>query len=139
MPLTNDAITAAMEAVNAASPFNRFAGFEVVVVEPGTITLAADVHPDLLNHAGALHAGAQAALIDTACGYAAGSVIGNVVTVQLSLQFLSSAKGSRFEARAAVVKAGKTQAFAEAQLFALRDGAEVLVASGSAVLTKAGG
>lgn len=134
-----DAIFAALESVNSASPYNRFAGFAVVAVEPGALTLAADANPDLLNHAGALHAGAQGALIDTACGFAAGSVMGDVVTVQLSLQFLSTAKGHRFEARAKVVKAGKTQVFAEAQLFAMRDGAEILVASGSAVLAKVGG
>jgi acyl-coenzyme A thioesterase PaaI-like protein len=48
----------------------------------------------------------QAALLDTACGYAAGAVAGNVVTLQLNLHFLSSAKGDRFEARARVTKAG---------------------------------
>ncbi|HZG47368.1 MAG TPA: PaaI family thioesterase [Allosphingosinicella sp.] len=64
----------------------------------------------MLNHPGALHAGVQAALLDTACGYAAGTVAGNVVTLQLNLQFLSSAKGDRFEARARVTKAGKAWA-----------------------------
>jgi uncharacterized protein (TIGR00369 family) len=91
-----------------------------------------------MNHAGALHAGVQAALLDTACGYAAGTIAGNVVTLQLNLQFLSSAKGDRFEARARVTKAGKAQLFAAAELIAWRDGAEVLAASASAVLAKVG-
>jgi uncharacterized protein (TIGR00369 family) len=84
----------------------------------------------------------QSALIDTACGFAAGTVAGNVVTVQMNVQFLASAKGDRFEARARVVKAGRTQVFAEAQLFAWRGpegaGEAVLVASGTAVLAKLG-
>ena len=103
----------------------------------GLFVLAGTAGPELSNHAGALHAGLQAALIDTACGFAAGTVAGNVVTVQMNLLFLSAAKGERFEARARVTKAGRTQIFAEAQLFALRGDDEALVASGTAVLTKA--
>jgi uncharacterized protein (TIGR00369 family) len=83
------------------------------------VTLAGAAAPELMNHAGALHAGVQSALIDTACGFAAGTVAGNVVTLQMNVQFLASAKGERFEARARVTKAGRSQIFAEAQLFAL--------------------
>jgi len=46
-----------------------------------------------MNHAGALHAGVQAALLDTACGYVAGTAAGNVVALQLNLQFLSLSQG----------------------------------------------
>jgi uncharacterized protein (TIGR00369 family) len=129
---------AALEAVNGASPFNRLAGFRVAEAEAGAVTLAGVAAPELMNHADALHAGVQAALIDTACGFAAGTVAGNVVTLQMNMQFLSSAKGDRFEARARVTKAGRNQIFAEAQLFAFRGEEEVLVASGSAVLAKVG-
>ena len=79
---------AALAAVNAASPFNGLAGFEIVSAQAGAVTLALDMQSGaegtkLLNHAGALHAGVQAALLDTACGYAAGTLAGNVVTLQL--------------------------------------------------------
>ncbi|HZG47371.1 MAG TPA: PaaI family thioesterase [Allosphingosinicella sp.] len=129
---------AALAAVNAASPFNKVAGFEIIEAQAGAVTLALAAGPELMNHAGALHAGVQAALLDTACGYAAGTLAGNVVTLQLNLQFLASAKGDRFEARARVTKAGKAQLFAAAELIAWRDGAEVLAASASAVLAKLG-
>lgn len=129
---------AALAAVNGASPFNKLAGFEIVPAEAGAVTLGLAARGELLNHAGALHAGVQAALLDTACGYAAGTLAGNVVTLQLNLQFLASAKGDRFEARARVTKAGKAQLFVAAELIAWRDGAEVLAASASAVLAKVG-
>jgi uncharacterized protein (TIGR00369 family) len=134
---------AALAAVNAASPFNTLAGFEIVSAQAGAVTLALEMQSgvgrgELLNHAGALHAGVQAALLDTACGYAAGTLAGNVVTLQLNLQFLSSAKGDRFEARARVTKAGKAQLFAAAELIAWRGSAEVLAASATAVLAKVG-
>lgn len=131
-------MVAALEAVNGASPFNRLAGFRVVAASDGAVTLVGAASAELMNHAGALHAGVQSALIDTACGFAAGTVAGNVVTLQLTIQYLSSAKGDRFEARARVVKAGRSQVFAEAQLFAFRGEEEKLVASGAAVLAKVG-
>ena len=136
--MSDKGMAAALEAVNGASPFNRLAGFRVTEAEAGAVTLSGAAAADLMNHAGALHAGVQAALIDTACGFAAGTVAGNVVTLQMNMQFLSSARGDRFEARARVTKAGKTQIFAEAQLFAIRAEEEALVASGTAVLAKLG-
>ena len=67
---------AALTAVNAASPFNGLAGFEIVSAQAGAVTLGLDMQSgaagaELLNHAGALHAGVQAALLDTTCFYAA--------------------------------------------------------------------
>ena len=137
--LSADAMRAALQAVNAASPFNAGTGMEIEAVAAGAVTLACVGRPGLLNHAGALHAGVQAALIDTACGFAAGTVAGAVVTAQMSLTFLSSARGTRFEARARVVKAGRSQVFTQAELFAFGDGGEErLVASGTAVLVRVG-
>jgi uncharacterized protein (TIGR00369 family) len=135
----SETMIAALEAVNGASAFNRMAGFRVTAAEPGEVVLEAAAAPDLLNHAGALHAGVQTALLDTACGFAAGTLAGNVVTLQLGVQFLASAKGERFEARAQITRQGKSQLFAEARLFALSGEEERLVASASAVLTRAGG
>lgn len=133
-----DALRIALGAFNAASPFNRWAGFEIVAAEPGKATLALLARVELLNHADALHAGVQSALLDTAAGYAAGTLAGNVVTLQLSLQFIAAAKGDRFEARAEVVRAGKKQVFAEARLFAIIGGDAMLVASASLVLARLG-
>lgn len=132
-----DAMRSALEAVDAASPFNTGAEMEIGAVAAGAVTLACAAAPGLLNHAGTLHAGVQAALIDTACGFAAGTVAGPVVTAQMSLTFLAPARAPRFEARARVVKAGRSQVFADAELFAFgEDGEERLVTTGTAVLVR---
>lgn len=137
--VSQDAMRAALEAVNAASPFNTGAGMEIAAVAAGAVRLTCAAAPGLLNHAGALHAGVQAALIDTACGFAAGTVAGPVVTAQMNLNFLAPARGNRFETRARVVKAGRSQVFAEAELFAFGEGGEErLVATGTAVLVRVG-
>jgi uncharacterized protein (TIGR00369 family) len=136
--LQDQALERLLRAANAASPFNALAGFEIAHIGDGEVTLTAAAAPNLMNHAGLLHAGVQSALIDTACGYAAATVAGNVVTVQMSLSFVAAAQGDRFEARARVIKAGRTQVFAEAELYASRGDEEALVASGTAVLVRVG-
>lgn len=120
--------------VNAVSPFNAWGGFELLSAEDGLAELAVAARPDLLQHAGFLHAGVIGAMIDTACGFAAASVSGNVLASQYQVMCYSPAVGERFVARAKVTRAGKRQVFATAELFAFSDGAEKLVAGGSAVL-----
>jgi uncharacterized protein (TIGR00369 family) len=120
--------------VNAASPFNAWAGFEVVAAEAGTAELALASRPDLLQHGGFLHAGVIGGLIDTACGFAAATVAGNVLASQYQVMCYAPAIGERCVARARVARAGKRQVFATAELFAERAGEEKLVAGGSAVL-----
>jgi uncharacterized protein (TIGR00369 family) len=120
--------------VNSASPFNAWAGFDLVSAEAGAAELALDSRPELLQHSGFLHAGVVGALIDSACGFAAASVAGNVLASQYQVMCYAPAVGDRFVARANVTRAGKRQVFATAELFALKDGEEKLVAGGSAVL-----
>ncbi len=123
---------AALEAVNTAPRSNASAGMEIAAV---AVTLACAGAPGLPNHAGALHAGVQAALIDTACGFAADAVADPVVPAQMSLTFLAPA--SRFEAPAQVVMAGRSQVFANAELMAFsKNGEERLMATRTAVLVR---
>jgi uncharacterized protein (TIGR00369 family) len=124
----------ALRQVNAASPFNSWAGFEIVSAESGMVELAVEARAELLQHAGFLHAGVLGALVDTSCGFAAATVAGNVLASQYQVMCYAPATGERFVARARVTRAGKRQVFATAEIFALRGGAEKLVAGGSAVL-----
>jgi acyl-coenzyme A thioesterase PaaI-like protein len=74
------------------------------------------------------------ALIDTACGFAAASLSGAVVASQYQVRCYRPAIGTAFVARAKVVRAGKRQIFATAELFTLTDARETLVAGGDAIL-----
>jgi uncharacterized protein (TIGR00369 family) len=123
-----------MRAVNLASPFNSWAGFDLISAADGKAEIGLTARPQLLQHAGFLHAGVVGALIDTACGFAAASLAGNVVASHYQVRCFRPAIGDRFIARATVVRAGKRQIFATAELFALRDGEETLVAGGDAIL-----
>lgn len=130
----DDGVLLALREVNAASAFDRWAGVELVSVGDGRAELTLAARPDLFQHAGFLHAGVMGALIDRSCGFAAASVAGAVVASQYQVRCYRPAVGERFVTRAHVVRAGKRQVFAAAEVFAVTGEKEVLVAGGDAVL-----
>lgn len=136
--VSDNPLLGTLDAANQASPFHRITGFRIDIAEQGEVRMSFPAAPELLNHAGALHAGVQCAALDTVAGYAAATMVGAVVTLQLATQFLSSAKGDRFEALGRVSKAGKNQLFVDAELIAVRGEERVLVAKAAAVLTRLG-
>lgn len=124
--------------INETAAFNRWAGFEVTAAADGRAEIRLAWRPEFGQYAGFLHAGLSGALIDTACGFAAATLSGRVLASHYSVNFLSPAVGETFVARGRVVRAGKRQVFTAAELFAIRDGAEKLVATGETILMTAG-
>ena len=120
-------------ALNDTAAFNRWAGFEVVRAEAGEAELRLPWRADLGQYAGFLHAAMIGGMIDTACGFAACTVAGRVLASHVAFNCLAPATGDAFIARARVVKAGRRQVFAHAELFALQGGDERLVATGDAI------
>lgn len=126
-----------LQAINATAAFNRWAGFEVTQAGQGEAELRmAWRTDDMGQYAGFLHAGLIGAMLDTACGFAAATVSGRVLASHFSVNCLAPAVGRAFVARGRVVKAGRKQVFATAELFAEGEGdaALKLVATGSAIL-----
>jgi uncharacterized protein (TIGR00369 family) len=133
---SEEAMLSALREANAAAAFNRWAGFQVVSASAETVELRMNWRDKVGQYSGFLHAGLIGALIDTACGFAAGTVAGRVLASHYSVNCLAPAVGQSFVARAKVVKAGKKQVFASAELFA-EDGTTAtrrLVATGAAIL-----
>lgn len=128
-----------LRAVNASAAFNVWAGFEVTAAGEGSAELRLPWREELGQYAGFLHAGVVAALIDTACGFAAATVVGQVLASNCSVNYLSPAVGEVFVCRAEVVKAGKRQVFTRAELSAEQEGRSKLVASGQTLLMRADG
>jgi uncharacterized protein (TIGR00369 family) len=129
---------ARVRAINATAAFNRWCGIEVLAAGEGRAEIALAWREDLGQYAGFLHAGLVGALIDTACGFAAVTVVGRVLASHFAVNCLRPAVGERFIARARVVKPGRTQVFTACELFALADGSEKLVATGETLLTPVG-
>jgi len=130
---------AQIRAINQTSAFNQWCGIEVVSAEPGRVEIAMPWRTEVGQYSAFLHAGLIGALIDTACGFAAASVVGRVLASHYSVNCLRPAVGERFIARARVVKPGKSQVFTACELYAQAEGVEKLVATGETLLSVAAG
>ena len=84
-------------------------GIDIARLAPGEIELAFDER--LTQQHGYLHAGALTAALDSACGYAALTLMPEeaaVLTVEFKVNLLAPAAGERFLARGRVVRTGRT-------------------------------
>lgn len=110
----------------------RLIGAELERVGAGEVVIALRCDETLMQQSGVVHAGAIAAIADSACGYAALSFMprgSEVVSVEFKLNLLAPARGERLEARARVVRSGGTLSVCAADVVAIEGGAEVLVAT----------
>ena len=122
-------------ATNASASLNRLAGFDVTAAANGAAEIVMAWNDDLTQYAGHLHAGMIAALLDTACGFAAATLAGNVTATHFSMNCLKPAVGRRLIAKGTTVRAGRRQIFAKAELFAENDqGERSLVATGETLM-----
>lgn len=123
-----------IQALSDTAAFNSWSAFEVLSAQDGFAEVAMTPRAEHGQYSGFLHAGVVAALIDTACGFAAATVVGLVLASHFSVNCLRPAVGKRFVARARVVKPGRNQVFTSCQLFAVEGQDEKLVATGETLL-----
>ena len=106
-------------------------GAELALVQPGKVHITAPYDERFAQQDGFLHAGTVTTLIDSACGYAAYSLMpadSRVLSVEFKVNLLSPAQGDSFRAEGRVVKPGKTLTVCEGKLYALDGDKEKLVA-----------
>ena len=114
-------------------------GARLLRVAPGEVEVGVDFDEAYTQQHGYLHAGVVTAVVDTACGYAALSLTepgAEVLSVEFKLNLLSPAAGESFVARARVVRAGRNLTVCAGDLYALKGGAEKLVATMLATMMK---
>jgi uncharacterized protein (TIGR00369 family) len=107
-------------------------GIAIEQLGPGEIELGMAYAEAYTQQHGFMHAGIMTAALDSACGYAAFSLMpanAEVLTVEFKTNLLAPARGSRFAFRARVVRPGRTLTFCEAQAYAFADDGEKLVAT----------
>ena len=115
----------------------RTLGIEIALLEAGEITLTMPYAAAYTQQHGFVHAGIVATALDSACGYAAFSLMPEdaaILTVEFKLNLLAPARGDRFVFRGKVVKPGRTITVCEAQAFAITGGEQKLIATMSGTL-----
>ena len=94
-------------------------GASLTVVEPGAVEIALPYRDDITQQKGFVHGGIVGMIADTACGYAAFSLMPadcSLVTVEYKINILAPALTS-LVARGEVVKAGRTLTIARAEVY----------------------
>lgn len=118
----------------ARQAFMQLIRAQLVRIEPGIVEITLPYRTELTQQNGFVHAGVVTTIADTACGYAAYSLMpagAAVLSVEFKVSLLRPAKGDEFLARAEVIKAGKTLTVVKADVFGISgaDGNQTLVAS----------
>ena len=86
-------------------------GARLTRVDPGEVDVELSMRDDLVQQHGFLHAGVLASAADSACGYAALSLMppgAAVLSVEFKINMLAPAAGERFVARGRIIRAGRT-------------------------------
>ena len=112
----------------AKQSFMQLLGAELTHVAPGEVDIGIAFRQDLVQQHGFLHAGVTSAIADSACGYAALSMMeadAAVLSIEYKVNMLAPARGARFVARGRVIRAGRTITVCRAAVVAIdAEGAE---------------
>ena len=125
-----------LESALSHSAFANLLGAELLDFAPGKVSLQVHSRPELCQHHGFLHGAVVGFMIDSGCAWAAASLVGDVVTSEYKLNLLAPAIGEKLICRSEVLKAGQRQAVCRADVFAVKDGLEKLVATGLATIVR---
>ena len=106
-------------------------GASVLSVVPGVVEIELPFRADLCQQDGFLHAGIVTAIVDSACGYAALTLMAvnaRVLSVEFKINFLAPAVGDRFIAQGRVARAGRSITVCTGEVVALAGDNERVIA-----------
>jgi uncharacterized protein (TIGR00369 family) len=102
-------------------------GARITELRQGFVEIRASYRLELTQQHNYFHAGVSGAIADSACGYAAYSLMpadSSVLTVEYKINLLAPAAGEELIARAHVVRSGKTLKVCSAEVYTRKDGTE---------------
>jgi uncharacterized protein (TIGR00369 family) len=111
-------------------------------VSAGAVAIRLSFRDDLTQQHGFLHAGAIASIADSACGYAALSLMpldAGVLSIEFKINMLSPARGDAIIARGEVIRAGRNIMVCRADVHSVTERDEKLVAAMQATMMVANG
>jgi uncharacterized protein (TIGR00369 family) len=120
--LTNPTFVEEIEQSFAKQTVMSLIGGELTRVEPGVVEITLAYRSDLTQQHGYVHAGIITTIADSACGYAAYTLMppnSDVLAVEFKVNLMRPAQGETFVARAEVIKSGRTLTVVRADVHAL--------------------
>jgi len=95
-------------------------GTKLIAIEQGKVTIECPWHESLSQQHGLFHAGVLTSIVDSACGYAALTMMPpdkEVLSVEFKINFLKPAKTSKIIAIGTVLQSGKTLTICEGTVY----------------------
>ncbi|HMJ09176.1 MAG TPA: PaaI family thioesterase [Pyrinomonadaceae bacterium] len=107
-------------------------GARMSLIEPGVCEIEITAREDLTQQNGFMHAGIVTTVLDSACGYAAFSLMpagSGVLSVEFKVNLLAPAKGEKIRVHAEVKRAGRTLTVCSADAWAVENGESKICAT----------
>ncbi|GAB2859413.1 PaaI family thioesterase [Nocardioides pacificus] len=126
-PRNADYVTAVRSSF-ARQGLMKLFGARLARVDPGGVDVEVPFGPAVTQQQGWFHGAVSAAVADTACGYAALTLMppgSEVVSVEFKVNLLAPAKGDLLVARGRVVRAGRTVTVCQGDVLAVTGDREV--------------
>ncbi len=126
----------------SCQPFMVTIGASLSRIEPGRVDISVPFADHITQQHGFFHGGVVGAIADNAAGFAAYSLLNSedsVLTVEYKMTQLAPAKGGRVEARAEVMRSGRTLTVVRSDVSAYDDGMEMLCATAVVTLIQMAG
>jgi uncharacterized protein (TIGR00369 family) len=114
-------------------------GADLAVIAVGHVAIALPIEPRLSQQNGFLHAGVVVAALDSACGYAAMTLMpadAEVLSVEFKVNLLAPASSDRLFAEGQVVRAGGTLTVCRGDAYAEQESERVHVATMLATMVR---
>lgn len=106
-------------------------------VAPGEVHIEMPFDAAWTQQHGYIHAGIITSIVDSACGFAAYTLMqasSGVLTVEYKVNLLSPAKGERFIGIGRVIKPGRTLTICNGEVLAVEKGEQKLIAAMQATM-----
>jgi len=106
-------------------------GAQLIKVAPGEVQIEMPFNQAWTQQHGYIHAAIITGLVDSACGFAAYTLMpadAGVLSVEFKVNLLSPAKGEMFRAVGRVIKSGRTLTVCNGEVVAVEKGNEKIVA-----------
>ncbi|MCJ7995148.1 PaaI family thioesterase [Rhizobium cremeum] len=130
--INSDAVSERISQSFARQGAMRTLGAELTRISQGVVEIELPFDEKLTQQHGILHAGVISAALDSACNYAAYTVIdaeAAMLTIEFKVNLMSPGRGERFLFRGEITKPGSTIIVADGRGYALSDGPAKLIAS----------
>jgi uncharacterized protein (TIGR00369 family) len=139
VPDLDDAIVARVRDSFARQGAMATIGAELAEIAAGRVAIGLRIEPHLSQQNGFLHAGVVVATLDSACGYAALTLMpadSEVLSVEFKVNLLAPASGESLLAEGEVVRAGRTLTICRGDAYAFGESERVHVATMLATMVR---